>query len=78
MDEEKLVVNSASGAAGVSEVQLRMYAKYPFLPEATNYVRERGIALEEAVGHRALAPSRRLALERVLNSLAKGELAEPP
>ena len=55
-----------------------MYAKYPFLPEARNSVRERGVALEEAVGHRALAPSRRLAMERVLDSLAKGELAEPP
>lgn len=77
-NEERLLVDSTSQAKEMGDVQLRTYAKYPFLLEATYYVRERGIALEEAVGHRALALSRRLAMERVLTSLQTGELDEPP
>ncbi|MFQ5986744.1 MAG: DNA primase regulatory subunit PriL [Thermoplasmata archaeon] len=51
---------------------------YPFLPEASRYIREHGLPLEEVLDHRAFQGARRLARERVRTSLETGDLPNPP
>ncbi len=50
---------------------------YPFLPEASRYVKEEGPPLEEILRHRAFESSRFMAREKVYSSLETGELPEP-
>ncbi|MFQ5907300.1 MAG: DNA primase regulatory subunit PriL [Thermoplasmata archaeon] len=57
---------------------LRLLALYPFLPEASRYIREHGLSLEEVLDHRAFRAARRLARERVFSSLKTGDLPNPP
>lgn len=59
-------------------MELKTLAKYPFLPEAVRYVRERGPPLEEILQHRAFESARNLAREKVFSSLESGELPELP
>ncbi|MFQ6012914.1 MAG: DNA primase regulatory subunit PriL [Thermoplasmata archaeon] len=51
---------------------------YPFLAEASHYIREHGLPLEEVLEHRAFQGARTLARDRVFTSLETGELPEPP
>ncbi|MFQ5838116.1 MAG: DNA primase regulatory subunit PriL [Thermoplasmata archaeon] len=59
-------------------MDLRVLAKYPFLPEALVFVKEQGQSLEEILGHRAFDTARHLAREKVFSSLESLELPEPP
>ncbi len=59
-------------------MDLKVLATYPFLPEASRYIREEGPPLEEALEHRAFGNSRHLAKEKVFSSLESGELPELP
>lgn len=56
---------------------LKLLAKYPFLSEASTYVRERGPPLQEILRHRAFEAARSLAREKVFSSLETGEIPEP-
>ncbi|MFQ5875292.1 MAG: DNA primase regulatory subunit PriL [Dehalococcoidia bacterium] len=58
-------------------MDLKVLAKYPFLPEASRYIREEGPPLEEVLEHRAFETARHLAREKVFSSLESVELQEP-
>ncbi len=57
---------------------LRVLAMYPFLTEASDYIREHGLPLEEVLDHRAFRGARSQAQERVFTSLETGDLPNPP
>ncbi len=55
-----------------------MLAMYPFLAEASRYIRDQGLSLEEVLDHRAFQGARNWARERVFTSLETGDLPNPP
>ncbi len=57
-------------------LDLKLLATYPFLPEASRYVREQGPPLEEVLLHRAFAPTRQMAKEKVFIALESGDLPD--
>ncbi len=57
---------------------LKRLAAYPFLPEASRYVREQGPPLEEVLEDRAFDAARRTAVAEVFAALDAGELPDEP
>lgn len=58
--------------------ELKLLATYPFLPEASRYVREQGPPLEEVLEDRAYDAARRMAVEEVYAALEAGDLPDEP
>lgn len=55
-------------------MDLTHLAKYPFLPEASLYMREQGITLNDLIDSRAYGRARSKGIERVEQALEEGEL----
>ncbi len=52
----------------------RHYARYPFLKDAAEYVKERGVTPEELITEEAFRPARTRGRQRVLDALNKSEI----
>ena len=50
-------------------------ARYPFLREASEFVRSHGVSLEELLTHPAYSQARRRGKERVLDAIAEARIA---
>lgn len=59
-------------------MDVRLLARYPFLKESTQLIRDEGISLGDIVGHVAYERARLRGKARVLAALEKGEVLEPP
>ncbi|MFQ5918628.1 MAG: DNA primase regulatory subunit PriL [Thermoplasmata archaeon] len=57
---------------------LRVLAMYPFLTEASRYIRQHGLPIEEVLDHRAFEGARSRARRKVFTSLDTGDLPNPP
>ena len=66
------------GQAFSYPMDVRLLARYPFLKESTQLIRDEGIDLGDIVGHIAYERARLKGKARVLEALAKGEVPEPP
>jgi DNA primase large subunit len=54
------------------------FAKYPFLKDAAEYVKDRGVDLDELLTHEAFRPARARGKKRVLDALEVGEVQLSP
>ena len=57
-------------------MDLRLLAKYPFLKDASEYIRDEGPPLEELLAHPAYDDARRAGAERVKQALEVGSIPE--
>ena len=57
-------------------MELRKLALYPFLPETADYVRKRGLNLDDVLQNKAFTTARALGRTRVLDALEKGDAIE--
>jgi len=57
-------------------MKLETLARYPFLPESSAYLRERGITLDALVNSAAQEPARHAGRRRVMEALAEGRVQE--
>lgn len=57
-------------------MNLRTLARYPFLPETSQYLKDAGIDLDSLVTHAAYDQARHAGRRRVMESLVEGEIQE--
>jgi DNA primase large subunit len=63
---------------GGSRVTQKRLAKYPFLKESVQYLRDNGITLDDIVGHMAYERARLVGKERVLAVIEGGTIGDRP